>query len=210
MGERGDFVIRCEDLFKIYKGEGLEVVALRGLDFKVRYGEFMAVVGASGSGKSTLLNILAGLDRPSAGRAFVDNRDLLTMTGKDLVEYRRRAVGFVWQQTSRNLVPYLNLHENVMLPMSVCGVGRDESEGRAAELLERVGLADRMGNRPDQLSGGEQQRGSSPWPSQTGPDPPRGRADGNAGLDRGRLGVRRLPALERGGGRHDCRRHTRP
>src|SRR5688572_16040758 len=118
MSERGEFVIRCEDLFKIYKGEGLEVVALRGLDFKVRYGEFMAVVGASGSGKSTLLNVLAGLDRPSAGRAFVDDRDLLTMSGKDLVEYRRRAVGFVWQQTSRNLVPYLNLHENVILPMS--------------------------------------------------------------------------------------------
>jgi putative ABC transport system ATP-binding protein len=160
MPERGDFVIRCEDLFKIYKGEGLEVVALRGLDFKVRYGEFMAVVGASGSGKSTLLNILAGLDRPSAGRAFVDNRDLLTMGGKDLVDYRRRAVGFVWQQTSRNLVPYLSLHENVILPMSVCGVGRDESEQRAAELLERVGLEDRMDSRPDQLSGGEQQRGS--------------------------------------------------
>ncbi|MEX0783061.1 MAG: ABC transporter ATP-binding protein [Dehalococcoidia bacterium] len=160
MPERGEFVIRCEDLFKIYKGEGLEVVALRGLDFKVRYGEFMAVVGASGSGKSTLLNILAGLDRPSAGRAFVDDRDLLTMAGPDLVDYRRRAVGFVWQQTSRNLVPYLNLHENVILPMSVSGVGRDESQGRAAELLERVGLTDRMGNRPDQLSGGEQQRGS--------------------------------------------------
>jgi ABC-type lipoprotein export system ATPase subunit len=160
MSERGEFVIRCEDLFKIYKGEGLEVVALRGLDFKVRYGEFMAVVGASGSGKSTLLNVLAGLDRPSAGRAFVDNRDLLIMGGKDLVDYRRRAVGFVWQQTSRNLVPYLNLHENVILPMSVCGVSRDEAAARAAELLERVGLQDRAANRPDQLSGGEQQRGS--------------------------------------------------
>ena len=160
MPERGEFVIRCEDLFKIYKGEGLEVVALRGLDFKVRYGEFMAVVGASGSGKSTLLNILAGLDRPSAGRAFVDDRDLLTMAGGDLVDYRRKAVGFVWQQTSRNLVPYLSLQENVILPMSVCGVGRDEAQGRAAELLDRVGLTDRMANRPDQLSGGEQQRGS--------------------------------------------------
>ncbi len=160
MEPRDPFVIRCEDLFKIYKGEGLEVVALRGMDFRVRYGEFMAVVGASGSGKSTLLNILAGLDRPSAGRAFVDNRDLLTMTGKDLVDYRRKAVGFVWQQTSRNLVPYLNLLENVVLPMTVCGVSRDEAKERALGLLERVGLSDRVDNRPDQLSGGEQQRGS--------------------------------------------------
>lgn len=160
MDPKDPFVIRCEDLFKIYKGEGLEVVALRGLDFRVRYGEFMAVVGASGSGKSTLLNVLAGLDRPSAGRAFVDHRDLLTMNGKDLVEYRRWAVGFVWQQTSRNLVPYLNLLENVVLPMTVCGVSRDEAKGRALELLERVGLSDRVDNRPDQLSGGEQQRGS--------------------------------------------------
>lgn len=160
MDPRDPFVIRCEDLFKIYKGEGLEVVALRGLDFRVRYGEFMAVVGASGSGKSTLLNILAGLDRPSAGRAFVDHRDLLTMNGKDLVDYRRKAVGFVWQQTSRNLVPYLNLLENVVLPMTVCGVSRDEAKERALGLLDRVGLSDRVDNRPDQLSGGEQQRGS--------------------------------------------------
>lgn len=158
--KRDPFVIRCEDLFKIYKGEGLEVVALRGLDFRVRYGEFMAVVGASGSGKSTLLNILAGLDRPSAGRAFVDGRDLLTMTGKDLVAYRRQSVGFVWQQTSRNLVPYLNLLENVILPMTVGGVARDEAKERALALLDRVGLAERTENRPDQLSGGEQQRGS--------------------------------------------------
>ena len=160
MDQRDPFVIRCEDLFKIYKGEGLEVVALRGLDFRVRYGEFMAVVGASGSGKSTLLNILAGLDRPSAGRAFVDGRDLLTMTSKDLVDYRRRSVGFVWQQTSRNLVPYLSLLENVILPMTVGGVERDEAKERALALLERVGLSDRVENRPDQLSGGEQQRGS--------------------------------------------------
>ena len=157
---RDEFVIRCEDLFKIYKGEGLEVVALRGLDFRVRYGEFMAVVGASGSGKSTLLNILAGLDRPSAGRAFVDGRDLLTMTSGDLVEYRRNAVGFVWQQTSRNLVPYLDLLENVQLPMTVNGVSRADARARAEELLERVGLSERGRNRPDQLSGGEQQRGS--------------------------------------------------
>jgi len=150
--------VRCEDLFKIYKLAALEVVALRGLDLRVRKGEFLAIVGASGSGKSTLLNILAGLDQPSAGRVFVGNRDLLTMTPEDLVEYRRREVGFVWQQTSRNLVPYLTARENVELPMLLNGVEPGEARRRAEELLEAVQLAHRAEHRPSELSGGEQQR----------------------------------------------------
>lgn len=150
--------MRCEDLFKIYKLADLEVVALRGLDLRVRKGEFLAIVGASGSGKSTLLNILAGLDQPSAGRVFVGNRDLLTMTPEDLVEYRRREVGFVWQQTSRNLVPYLTARENVELPMLLNGVEPGEARRRAEELLEAVQLAHRAEHRPSELSGGEQQR----------------------------------------------------
>ncbi len=89
VGDEHEYYVSCEDLFKIYKIADLEVVALRGLDFKVRRGEFMALVGASGSGKSTLLNILAGLDQPSAGRAFVGGRDLLTMSNAEMVEYRR-------------------------------------------------------------------------------------------------------------------------
>jgi ABC-type lipoprotein export system ATPase subunit len=150
--------VLCEDLFKIYKIADLEVVALRGLDLKVRRGEFMAIVGASGSGKSSLLNILAGLDQPSAGRAYVGGRDLLTMTAAEMVEYRRTQVGFVWQQTGRNLVPYLDAVQNVEVPMILAGKGKAQANAHAKELLEAVGLGHRFHHRPNQLSGGEQQR----------------------------------------------------
>ncbi len=150
--------IHCEDLFKIYKSDELEVVALRGLDLKVARGEMMAIVGASGSGKSTLLNILAGLDTPSAGRVAVGARDLLTATEDDLVEYRRREVGFVWQQTGRNLIPYLSAEQNVEVPLILDGRSRAHAKQRAQYLLEAVGLLERRRQRPDQLSGGEQQR----------------------------------------------------
>ena len=150
--------IDCQDLFKIYKIANLEVVALRGLDLRVRRGEMMAIVGASGSGKSTLLNILAGLDQPSAGRAFVGGRDLLTMSAGEMVEYRRAQVGFVWQQTGRNLVPYLNTVQNVEVPMILAGVGKSAARERATELLEAVKLGHRLHHKPNQLSGGEQQR----------------------------------------------------
>ena len=150
--------ILCEDLFKIYKADELEVVALRGLDLKVRRGEMMAIVGASGSGKSTLLNILAGLDVPSAGRASVGGRSLLTMTQQDLVTYRRKEVGFVWQQTSRNVLPYLTALQNVELPMVLEGVDASGARNRARELLQMVGLGHRLDAKPDRLSGGEQQR----------------------------------------------------
>ena len=150
--------ILCEDLFKIYKIANLEVVALRGLDLKVRRGELMAIVGASGSGKSTLLNILAGLDQPSAGRAFVGGKDLLTMSPAEMVEYRRRQVGFVWQQTGRNLIPYLDALQNVEVPLILDGMAKKAARERARELLTAVGLEQRMTHIPNQLSGGEQQR----------------------------------------------------
>ncbi len=150
--------ILCEDLFKIYKIANLEVVALRGLDLKVRSGELMAIVGASGSGKSTLLNILAGLDQPSAGRAFVGGKDLLTMSPAEMVEYRRRHVGFVWQQTGRNLIPYLDALQNVEVPLILDGMAKKAARERARELLTAVGLEQRMTHIPNQLSGGEQQR----------------------------------------------------
>ncbi|GIW13964.1 MAG: ABC transporter ATP-binding protein [Tepidiforma sp.] len=153
-----ELYIRCEDLFKIYKTSNLEVVALRGLDLKVRRGEFMAIVGASGSGKSTLLNILAGLDTPSAGRCFVGGVDLLTMSSREMVRYRRRQVGFVWQQTGRNLVPYLTAVQNVEVPMVLDGVPPREARERAVRLLEMVLMGHRLHHRPEMLSGGEQQR----------------------------------------------------
>lgn len=118
----------------------------------------MALVGPSGSGKSTLMNILGGLDFPTAGRVRVGDYNLLEMTRRDQVRYRRHMVGFVWQQTARNLLPYLTAIENVELPMALAGFPARERRARAAELLERVELADRMKHRPDRLSGGEQQR----------------------------------------------------
>lgn len=150
--------ITCSGLYKIYKAAGLEVVALRGLELVVYEGEIIAIVGASGSGKSTLLNILAGYDAPSAGTARVGDYDLLNMTNQEIVDYRRHEVGFIWQETSRNLFPYLSAAENVELPMVLTGVPQQERTDRAKELLEIVGLGHRLGHKPEQLSGGEQQR----------------------------------------------------
>jgi ABC-type lipoprotein export system ATPase subunit len=153
-----DAAIVCEDLVKIYKVADLEVVALQGLDLHVEPREVVAVVGASGSGKSTLMNILGGLDVPTAGRAVVAGHDLARMRSRERTEYRRRVVGFVWQQTARNLVPYLSAVENVELPMLLDGVPGPDRARRAAALLDLVGLDERRTLRPDRLAGGEQQR----------------------------------------------------
>ena len=149
-------VIACDGLVRIFKVADLEVVALQGLDLVVQPGEMIAIVGASGSGKSTLLGILGGMDVPSAGRAEVAGYDLGRLTGPERTRFRRRVVGFVWQQTARNLLPYLSARDNVELPMALDG--RGDRRRRALELLDLVGLADRAGHRPDRLSGGEQQR----------------------------------------------------
>jgi ABC-type lipoprotein export system ATPase subunit len=155
---RADGSIHCEGLVKIFKVADLEVVALQGLDLDVDGGELLAIVGASGSGKSTLLSILGGLDVPSAGRVRVAGHDLLAMDADERTAYRRTVIGFVWQQTGRNLLPYLDARRNVELPMAVTGIGATARHARAMELLDLVGLADRAGNRPGELSGGEQQR----------------------------------------------------
>ena len=150
--------ILCEGLVKIYQVADLEMVALQGLHFTVDKGELVGIVGASGSGKSTLMNILGGLDRPTAGRVRVGGNDLLKMPDRQLNKYRREEVGFVWQQSTRNLVPYLNAVQNVILPMTLAGLTGLQKKRRAEELLEIVGLADRMHHHLPELSGGEQQR----------------------------------------------------
>ena len=149
--------IRCENLVRIFKTDEVEVVALQGLDLEIEAGEVMAIIGSSGSGKSTLLNILGGLDRPSAGSVEVGGADLLKLSAQDLVRYRRETVGFVWQNSARNLVPYLTAAENVEVPMLLARRRRGRRQ-RALELLRQVGVDHRAGNRLTELSGGEQQR----------------------------------------------------
>jgi len=156
-------LIICENLVKIYRlnqegGGSVEVQALQGMDITVAEGEMLGIVGASGSGKSTLLNVLGGLDHPTGGRALVSRQDLGQLSPDALDEYRRKTVGFVWQQGARNLIPYLTALENIELPLLLSGQAGKSIQERALELLELVGLRERMDHRLEELSGGEQQR----------------------------------------------------
>lgn len=155
-----DVLVESHNLVKIYKAADLEVVALQGLDLRVPQGEMLALVGPSGAGKSTLLNILGGLDSPSAGRCEVAGVDLTRLSAGERLLYRRRIVGHVWQQTSRNLLSDLTLLENVMVPMVLAGYPGRKRKRRAQDLLEVVGLGPRMRHKSERLSGGEQQRGA--------------------------------------------------
>lgn len=156
-------LIICENLVKIYRlnqegGASVEVQALQGLDITVKNGEMIGIVGASGSGKSTLLNILGGLDRPTGGRAVVGRQDLAHLNERAIDEYRRKTVGFVWQQGARNLIPYLTAAENIELPLTLAGQAGKATRVRSLHLLELVGLLERKDHRLEELSGGEQQR----------------------------------------------------
>jgi ABC-type lipoprotein export system ATPase subunit len=151
-------MIDCENLVKIYTQTGVDIVALQGLDLQVNPGEMIAIVGESGSGKSTLLNMIGGLDRPTAGKVTVAGQDLQKISEKELDHYRCTEVGFIWQQTTRNLTPYLSAQENVELPMRLTTRSAAQRKTRARELLTLVGLTERAHHRPEQLSGGEQQR----------------------------------------------------
>jgi len=151
-------MIMCDRLVRIFSAAGVETQALQGLDLVLQRGELTALVGASGSGKSTLLNILAGLDLPTGGRATVAGHDLLSMGAKERLAYRRGTVGFLWQQTGRNLLGQLTAAENVELPMHLAKMPRRQRKARVGELLGLLGVAD-SGNRPvTELSGGQQQR----------------------------------------------------
>ena len=154
-GENSPMVL-AENLVKIYKTSELEVLALQGLDLRVERGELTAIIGNSGSGKSTFLNMLGGLDEPSAGKLFVDGKNLFKLTPKEKVIYKRDTVGFVWQNNGRNLLPFMNAMENIMMPMHL--TSEKNKKERALELLDLVGMSHRKFSRMNQLSGGEQQR----------------------------------------------------
>lgn len=148
-------IVYCENLIKMYKIGDNEVLALQGLDLIVEKGDFIAIIGNSGSGKSTLLNSIGGLDRPTAGRIYVNGINLLKLEPKQMSRYMRETVGFVWQNTARNMVPYLSAIDNVKLVMQLAGKVDD---ARANMLLDEVGLSDRKNSKMFELSGGEQQR----------------------------------------------------
>lgn len=152
-----EVAVQCRGLVHIYRSAELEVVALQGLDMTVRRGEVIAIVGASGSGKTTLMNVLAAVERPSAGQALVGGTDLLALTEGDRDRYRRDVIGYVWQEATLNLVPQLSAVENLQLPLLAARRSRLERRERATELLDTFGLTDRRSHRPNQLSGGEQQ-----------------------------------------------------
>ena len=149
-------MIRCDNLVKIYNTADTEVMALQGLDITIDKGEFMAIIGSSGSGKSTFLNMIGALDTPTAGKLFIDGKDLFRLSKKEIVEYKRKTVGFVWQNNARNLLPFLTAEENVMAPQMFSS-DKDKRE-RAQYLLKLVGLEKKIKEYPLKMSGGEQQR----------------------------------------------------
>jgi putative ABC transport system ATP-binding protein len=148
--------VKVEDVEKVYQLGEIPVQALRGVSLELEKGEFVAIMGPSGSGKTTLLNLIGALDKPTKGKIFIDGKDLTTLKEKDLTGLRRRTIGYIFQ--FYNLIPVLSAVENVELPMLIAGVPKKERDARALQLLEMVGLAKRANHRPDELSGGEQQR----------------------------------------------------
>lgn len=154
--DKKNVLISCEGLVKIYKTKDLEVMALQGLDLEIEQGEFTALIGNSGSGKSTFLNMIGGLDRPSAGKLFVDGKNLFAISEKELVRYKKETVGFVWQNNSRNLFPYLTALKNVEVPLMI--QNQKKRRERALELLRMVNVEAKKDCLLSQMSGGEQQR----------------------------------------------------
>ena len=149
-------VIATKNLSKIYNPDKVPVQALRNVDLNIEKGEFTAIVGPSGSGKTTLLNIIGGLDHPTGGKAFIQQTDLSTLSGKELIKFRLNHIGFVFQ--AYNLIPVLTAIENVSFVMQMQGRPAEECREKSLALLEEVGLKDKVDKRPSELSGGQQQR----------------------------------------------------
>lgn len=156
--EKKDNILVCDGLVKIYKTDEIEVMALQGLDLEIGRGELVAVIGKSGSGKSTLLNMIGGLEKPSAGRIYVDGHDLFAMDEASLVQYRKSTVGFVWQNSRQNLFPYLTAVQNVEAPMQFANTSKKDRRKKAMQLLKMTGIDHKANSYPAQMSGGEQQR----------------------------------------------------
>ncbi len=151
-------LIVCDNLVKIYKTDEVEVMALQGLELEIQRGEIISIIGKSGSGKSTLMNIIGGLERQTAGRIVVDGMNLAEMSERQMVNYRKKKIGFVWQKSSRNLYFYLTALENIEVAMNYSGLSSKAKKKRAMELLTLVEMAHKKDSYPSQMSGGEQQR----------------------------------------------------
>jgi putative ABC transport system ATP-binding protein len=149
-------IIQTKNLVKIFKDSASEVIAVNNVNISIEQGEFTAIVGPSGSGKTTLLNLIGGLETPTSGSVIIDGQDISALPEKRMTDFRLHNIGFVFQ--AYNLLPVLSAKENVAFVMDLQGKKRAETDRRAAELLEAVGLADRMDSRPAKLSGGQQQR----------------------------------------------------
>ena len=148
--------IKVEGVRRVYRMGNEEVPALRGIDLEIMRGEYLSIMGPSGSGKSTLFNMIGGLDKPTAGRVLIDNVDLASLSPRELAWIRCYKMGYIFQ--TFNLIPVMTALENVTLPMIFAGLSTREADEKGAEVLDRVGLGDRLHHRPSELSGGQQQR----------------------------------------------------
>jgi len=179
-------IIRLKDVWKTYKMGEVEVNALRGVSLKINQGEFVAITGSSGSGKSTMMNLVGCLDLPTKGSIFLDGKDISELDESSLAQIRGKKIGFIFQQF--NLIPTLNALENVMLPLEFQDVQGDAARKKAADILNLVGLGDRLEHLPSQLSGGQQQRVAIARSLANNPDvilgdEPTGNLDSTTGID---------------------------
>ena len=177
-------ILKTENLKKYYNQTSVVVKAIDGVELSVEQGEFVAIVGTSGSGKSTLLHMLGGLDRPTEGKVFIDGKDIFSLKDEELTVFRRRKIGFVFQ--AYNLVPVLNVYENIVLPIQLDG--NEVEEAYINKIIEILGLSEKINSMPNQLSGGQQQRVAIARALATKPsiilaDEPTGNLDSKTSLD---------------------------